>query len=94
MKSNTYMSKYAKAFVMIGLMAMPSAALSQGEDEKPKKQLSAVGIEHGLELYDKDKSDYCVPGALQIRVNVHNVCLLYTSPSPRDGLLSRMPSSA
>ena len=22
------------------------------------------------------------------------VCLLYTSPSPRDGLLSRMPSSA
>ena len=24
----------------------------------------------------------------------YNVCLLYTSPSPRDGLLSRMPSSA
>ena len=23
-----------------------------------------------------------------------NVCLLYTSPSPRDGLLSRMPSSS
>ena len=26
--------------------------------------------------------------------NDHLVCLLYTSPSPRDGLLSRMPSSA
>ena len=25
---------------------------------------------------------------------VFNICLLYTSPSPRDGLLSRMPSSA
>ena len=25
---------------------------------------------------------------------VSNNCLLYTSPSPRDGLLSRMPSSA
>ena len=24
----------------------------------------------------------------------YNACLLYTSPSPRDGLLSRMPSSA
>ena len=24
----------------------------------------------------------------------HTPCLLYTSPSPRDGLLSRMPSSA
>ena len=28
------------------------------------------------------------PGAINIP------CLLYTSPSPRDGLLSRMPSSA
>ena len=25
---------------------------------------------------------------------IPNYCLLYTSPSPRDGLLSRMPSSA
>ena len=31
-----------------------------------------------------------------IRADLHdeNTCLLYTSPSPRDGLLSRMPSSA
>ena len=31
------------------------------------------------------------------RSSVHErlgICLLYTSPSPRDGLLSRMPSSA
>ena len=41
---------------------------------------------------DKDK--------LQEIVNTNNTrmsntgCLLYTSPSPRDGLLSRMPSSA
>ena len=26
--------------------------------------------------------------------NINVTCLLYTSPSPRDGLLSRMPSSA
>src|SRR5680860_681264 len=32
-----------------------------------------------------------VPGAVQ---KFTAVCLLYTSPSPRDGLLSRMPSSA
>ena len=25
---------------------------------------------------------------------IYKPCLLYTSPSPRDGLLSRMPSSA
>ena len=73
MKSNTYMRKYTKAFAMIALMASPSFVLAQSQDEEPKKQLSAIGIERGLELYDKDRSDYCVPGALQIRVNVHNV---------------------
>jgi len=41
--------------------------------EKDGPPLSAIGIETGLELYDKDKADTCVPGALQIRVNVHNV---------------------
>ena len=34
----------------------------------------------------------------EIRVSdarvINKICLLYTSPSPRDGLLSRMPSSA
>ena len=29
-----------------------------------------------------------------VLVNPVKTCLLYTSPSPRDGLLSRMPSSA
>ena len=41
---------------------------------------------HGNELaataYQESMEDIIVP------------CLLYTSPSPRDGLLSRMPSSA
>ena len=42
------------------------------------------------------------PGAVGMTNNMHRclwvvtyyTCLLYTSPSPRDGLLSRMPSSA
>ena len=29
-----------------------------------------------------------------LRLMIDSGCLLYTSPSPRDGLLSRMPSSA
>ena len=32
--------------------------------------------------------------ALQLGVEAEMSCLLYTSPSPRDGRLSRMPSSA
>ena len=31
---------------------------------------------------------------IEQREAVAKICLLYTSPSPRDGLLSRMPSSA
>ena len=33
-------------------------------------------------------------GATDNRDEGYYICLLYTSPSPRDGLLSRMPSSA
>ena len=36
-----------------------------------------------------DFNEYCGDGSLHI-----TVCLLYTSPSPRDATLSRMPSSA
>ena len=32
--------------------------------------------------------------AFPLLAGVVQTCLLYTSPSPRDGLLSRMPSSA
>ena len=33
-------------------------------------------------------------GAVPVEYQLALTCLLYTSPSPRDGLLSRMPSSA
>ena len=36
-------------------------------------------------------ASYCAAAGLVIAIWI---CLLYTSPSPRDGLLSRMPSSA
>ena len=38
----------------------------------------------------------CQTAAFELSESVElcRICLLYTSPSPRDGLLSRMPSSA
>ena len=39
-------------------------------------------------------SAVCSELAVSFRAELLSVCLLYTSPSPRDGLLSRMPSSA
>ena len=35
-----------------------------------------------------------VDGPETVKAGASSTCLLYTSPSPRDGLLSRMPSSA
>ena len=49
---------------------------------------ASTGEREALELRDGDKSRYLGKGVLKA------VCLLYTSPSPRDRQKSRMPSSA
>ena len=52
-------------------------------------ELTVKGLGMAVEIFDSnDKSLVNKPGDLVC------TCLLYTSPSPRDGLLSRMPSSA
>ena len=46
---------------------------------------------------DKKNPDRCLPRSKAQSLSQSEratTCLLYTSPSPRDGLLSRMPSSA
>ena len=43
-------------------------------------------MEYDLTLFEK--------GLEELGIALSQDCLLYTSPSPRDGLLSRMPSSA
>ena len=50
--------------------------------EQGTKRLVSKAIQYAI---DQNKSSVTL---------VHKGCLLYTSPSPRDGLLSRMPSSA
>ena len=58
-----------------------TTSLSQLRGSAAIGQLSDIVV--GLERNQQDSED---PNA--------TTCLLYTSPSPRDGLLSRMPSSA
>lgn len=43
------------------------------DDEEPEEEISAIGQKLGLELYESDKSDYCVESGLQIRVTINNV---------------------
>ena len=48
--------------------------------------MGSTNLERDPDTYDK-KNAFC-------DILIIGSCLLYTSPSPRDGLLSRMPSSA
>ena len=45
-------------------------------------------------LVDGGMSDNPRPALYGSEHKLFNICLLYTSPSPRDATLSRMPSSA
>ena len=49
-------------------------------------------ITNGVSFVPASTTTYTVTGTSA--AGCINTCLLYTSPSPRDGLLSRMPSSA
>ncbi|MDA8708215.1 DUF2141 domain-containing protein [Hellea sp.] len=61
----------------LALLAGPAMAddddYEPGDLVGPNGPISQLGLEYGLELYDKDKADNCVPGALQIRATVTNV---------------------
>mgnify|MGYP003323820102 FL=1 len=57
------------------------------------EKTTCTGVEMFRKLLDEGQAGDNV-GVLLRGVKRDEVCLLYTSPSPRDGLLSRMPSSA
>ena len=83
------------AYVKAGFLA----ALTKGEAASPlispEKAVELLGTMQGgynihplIDALDNEKLAPIAAKALS------HTCLLYTSPSPRDGLLSRMPSSA
>ena len=65
-----------------------SGTLSEGQRAMLLKRLSSRLTATGVLVVNSDR--HRTQG--RNREDCH--CLLYTSPSPRDGLLSRMPSSA
>ena len=51
---------------------------------------TTYSIQVPVEFVDAEEEE----GREERKARLYITCLLYTSPSPRDGLLSRMPSSA
>ena len=64
------------------------------ESQTHRQMASAIGIPVGFKNGTDGSFDTAADGIMAARNQHSYVCLLYTSPSPRDGLLSRMPSSA
>ena len=82
-------------------MTFPNSKTRRGRNMKDKSNcLTAANYDYmRYEHSDEDKEVYwrkLTPVECERLQTVPDnyTCLLYTSPSPRDGLLSRMPSSA
>ena len=66
------------AAVSLGLMLMPTVAVGQSVEER-------------IDALTRELEALRLGGDV---IEADSSCLLYTSPSPRDATLSRMPSSA
>ena len=73
----------AKVYRKYGYIADPHTACGLKEWDHPKNQM-VLATAHPAKF----------PETIEECIEIASTCLLYTSPSPRDGLLSRMPSSA
>ena len=84
--------KIAKSVSKLGTEAVYNIFAKTKELQRQGKEI----IDLSLGQSDFKSPKHAVDAAIQALKDGHHgyTCLLYTSPSPRDGLLSRMPSSA
>ena len=82
--------------IVEGLKAIAETRSADGNSLPPGSfNLKECTIQHGDDkLYDISRLVMEIHFFEDIEQLGISGCLLYTSPSPRDGLLSRMPSSA
>ena len=89
-----------------GIAGVPSTSSATPLTRVLERGVLKVGLYHDMPPFHVDGKgiDVDLAQALAESLGVRpallpfhaddSICLLYTSPSPRDGLLSRMPSSA
>ena len=89
-KVNIGLSSLILIFIVLCLSTFGLLSLSSARGDL---ELAERGAQAAKEFYEADsKGQQWLAGS--DRMLQQMACLLYTSPSPRDGLLSRMPSSA
>ena len=93
----TDVNTYLWAVLYAGVLALIYAAwktnwINKQDQGTERMVLIGKSIAEGAMAFLK--AEYRILGIFVVVVALLLGCLLYTSPSPRDGLLSRMPSSA
>ena len=77
----TYRSTFIGPYLIVKDSITTNEIVEYFHPESGKKMKTKFDPNTGVEGVEKTRTE-------------SKTCLLYTSPSPRDGLLSRMPSSA
>ena len=82
--------------VIAGITLTTSLRTDRHDDDDDDDELGTTHSVNALLLFSANDAPCSTPLLASTDVNsmICSPCLLYTSPSPRDGLLSRMPSSA
>ena len=87
------MQDYSRKKELLDLLALQRLE-KQKEDTMRDMQLSLQNNPQTIKQQREAQVAELTKNELAQQVGQTMACLLYTSPSPRDGLLSRMPSSA
>ena len=88
------LTRYEKGIQLKNPMVWDIKKLYAQEYNIGLELLEIIKVETGIEL-PSDEAGFLSLHIVNAQLEAGmDTCLLYTSPSPRDGLLSRMPSSA
>ena len=95
-KSTLTAAMSARSAARFGGVIKSYADITKGGTVRDANKTVTIASSHTE--YETEKRHYahvdCPGHADFVKNMITGACLLYTSPSPRDGLLSRMPSSA
>ena len=89
-------SRLRGAIALLAALVLAIALAACGDDDSTSSDSGDTGTDTSSTLIQENPDN----NGVSLTIGSKNfteqfiLCLLYTSPSPRDGLLSRMPSSA
>ena len=91
-----YLKKYSPDILMMQEIKAQDENYPYEDFEKSNYQNYVFGQKsyNGVAIISKKKLDKIEKDIFKDKNKQSRICLLYTSPSPRDNTLSRMPSSA